>query len=200
MSHVRVSLLVLAAVFCSIGTATAQGGGSPQAIPSQEPPTAIGITMGYPASIGAMWHVTDRVAVRPELSFSVGTTESSAGSFSSTSSDSWSLGAGVSALFYLRQRERLRTYVAPRFSYGRSESTVDSSSFGGTSSELSTSSVTLAGLFGASYALHARFAVFGEVGVGLSDSESTSTVVTGARTDGTRFGTQSGVGVIFYLR
>ena len=28
-----------------------------------------GVTLGYPASIGLLWHVTDRIAIRPEFSF-----------------------------------------------------------------------------------------------------------------------------------
>jgi hypothetical protein len=30
---------------------------------------SIGVTMGYPSSVGVLWHVTDGVALRPELSF-----------------------------------------------------------------------------------------------------------------------------------
>jgi hypothetical protein len=198
MSQLRISVVLLAMLALSATTAAAQTG-SQQAIPFEEPPDSrIGITMGYPASVGLIWHVTERLAVRPELSFSFGTTEGTGAGTFETSSDSWSVDIGVSALFHLRQWDALRTYVAPRFTYSRGESTVDSSSFTGTTTELNTSGVTIAGLFGASYALHPRFSVFGEVGVGFSDSQSTSSVALGIRTDAKRFGTQTGVGVVLY--
>ena len=30
---------------------------------------SFGVTMGYPASIGVLWHMSEAVAVRPEFSF-----------------------------------------------------------------------------------------------------------------------------------
>ena len=56
-----------------------------------------GITMGYPASIGVLWHLSDRVAIRPEFSFT--NTDSSSVSLVSAGTQFWSLGTGVSALF-----------------------------------------------------------------------------------------------------
>ena len=29
----------------------------------------VGLTVGYPASVGVVWHAVDRVAVRPEFTF-----------------------------------------------------------------------------------------------------------------------------------
>lgn len=175
--------------------AAARGGQQP--VSSQEP---IGITMAYPASIGVMWHATERVAIRPDLSFSFGTSESEATGVSGTSSDTWSLNIGVSALFYLKEWDNLRTYLAPRLGYSRGETTADSSSFGGLTAELTSSGFTLAGLFGASYRVHPRFSVFGETGVAFSDSETRTSAGFGARTDSQRFGTTAGVGVVFDLQ
>lgn len=73
----------------------------------------IGIPMGYPASIGVVWQLSDRVALRPELSVMQSTTDSTAvltigtpagttTSTSRTSSDSWTADAGASALFYVQ--------------------------------------------------------------------------------------------------
>src|SRR6185369_3693080 len=115
----------------------------------------VGITMGYPASVGVMWHLSDRVALRPEFSFSL--TDSSSESLIDDEANFWTLGTGVSVLFYSSLTDNLRTYVAPRFSYGRTS--------GNSSNTESTTDVyTFAGMFGAHYSLSRRFAAFGEVG------------------------------------
>src|SRR5262245_14690443 len=102
----------------------------------------VGITMGYPASIGVLWHISDRVAVRPEFSFTV--TDSSSESLINDEANFWSLGTGVSVLFYSSLTDNLRTYVAPRFSYSRTS--------GGSNNTDSTADIyTFAGMFGAQY-------------------------------------------------
>jgi hypothetical protein len=169
---------------------------APQPIPSEESGNRIGITMGYPSTFGVVWEVNDRLALRPELSFSVGTSEGIAEGVSGTSSDTWAVGFGVSALIYLKQWDALQTYVAPRFTYSRGTSTVESA-FGG-ESDLTSEGFSLNGLFGAQYALHRRFSVFGEVGVGFTGSETRLSRVDG-KTESTSFGTRTGVGVIFFF-
>lgn len=77
-----------------------------------------GVTMGYPASIGFIWHASDKVAIRPELSISGGSSESSPSSFAAEN-DTWSLGTGVSVLFYLDSYDHLKTYFSPRFTCSR---------------------------------------------------------------------------------
>ena len=152
--------------------------------------------MGYPSSFGVVWEVNDRLALRPELSFSVGTSEGSAGGVTGTSSDTWTVGLGISALIYLKNWDALKTYVAPRFTYSRATSSVESA-FGG-DNDLKSEGFTVNGLFGAQYALHRRFSVFGEVGVGFSDGETTLSGID-SRTESTSFGTRTGVGVIFFF-
>src|SRR5262245_29266956 len=85
---------------------------------AQDP--GIGLTMGYPAAIGLIIHLGDRMAVRPEFTFaqtSIDTDVAITGATvtSSSSSDNWSYGVGASALFYLGPKDNLRTYVSPRF-------------------------------------------------------------------------------------
>jgi hypothetical protein len=171
-----VSVLCL---LCFAGSAAAQEAGQ------------AGITMGYPASIGVMWHVSERVAVRPELSLTV--TGSSTSGQGSSDTDSWVLGTGVSVLFYMRKADSLSTYLAPRFTYTRNESNGFTDA-GGTS-------YAIAGLFGAQYSLSPRFSVFGEVGLGFSRQESTATT---GQTDFTSrshaLSTRTGVGVVLYLK
>jgi len=155
----------------------------------------VGITMGYPASVGVMWHLSDRVALRPEFSFSL--TDSSSESLIDDETNFWTLGTGVSVLFYSSLTDNLRTYVAPRFSYGRTS--------GNSSNTESTTDVyTFAGMFGAHYSLSRRFAAFGEVGVGYARQSGASTTTIGALTNhitshGNAFGTRTGVGVILYF-
>jgi hypothetical protein len=100
----------------------------------------IGITTGYPGAIGLQWHAADRVAVRPEISFSK-TATSSDGIVDATT-DFWSLGTGVSALFFSPVTDNLRTYVGPRFSYVRTTGRNDAS-------KSTADSYSIAGMFGA---------------------------------------------------
>ena len=155
----------------------------------------VGITMGYPASVGLIWHVTDRVALRPEVSFGWGSSETHSDIFE-TEGDSSTFSTGVAALFSLKQWDEVRAYAGPRFTYGRttsrSESLLDDVS------ELTLTNYEVAGLFGVQYTPHRRFAVFGEVGVGYNDSETKSDGSTLVR-DSRSWGTQTGAGIIFYF-
>src|SRR5438105_2116566 len=74
---------------------------------------SIGVTMGYP-SIGVIWHASDKVAIRPEVSLT--------GSHSDSSdSDSLSVSTGLSALLYGGAgTDNVRPYFSPRFTYAHS--------------------------------------------------------------------------------
>jgi hypothetical protein len=196
--------------------------GTPGAARAQDR-ARVGLTMGYPSSVGVVWQVSDRVALRPELTLSRSTGDSStndlAGAVPVSTNDSTGVGAGASALFYLHRWEGLRTYVSPRFSYAR---TSTSASTAGTTStaESTVSSYLTSGSFGAQYSLGRHFGLFGEIGLGYSATSTalTSTlttgvtsVVNGVLTSSTRtqavqssshantLATRSGVGVIFYF-
>ena len=179
-------LLSLAAglVLAGSGTAGAQGAGK------------TGVTMGYPASIGIVWHATNKVAIRPDLSLSGGSAEISGSSFENDT-DALSLGTGVSVLFYLRTYEHLKTYFSPRFTYSRTRTTSTSSGFTTASSTATSTSTGGAGSFGAQYALGDKFSVFGEVGFGVSHQKGTTSTSSNKAT-GNSWGTRTGVGVIFY--
>jgi len=176
--------------------------------------------MGYPSAIGVLWRVADRVAVRPEFTAARGSGESS--SIDSiadtpTSSDNWQIGTGLSALFYLSRDAGFRTYLAPRMAYSKMNA-----SGAAPGSILSTTSdgwaYATSGSFGAQYAFHRHFGVFGEVGVSYTSSRTqTSTVqstgvvgvggvVTSVNSVTFRseihsrsLGTRSGAGVIVYF-
>ena len=196
MHSLRVVVVLMALAMC---------GGIAQA---QDAPRR-GLVIGYPASVGVLWPINDKLAVRPELSFSVAsqdsTTSLAAGVSDRSSGDSSQVGIGMSALWYLRQWDALRTYVSPRFSYGRTSSSLTSTTSitDGTSSSYSTS-----GSFGLQYALGERFAVFGELGLaftaisttssaGVSVSGSSGVLISTTEDHSHGVGTRSGVGVIF---
>jgi opacity protein-like surface antigen len=166
-------------------------------------PGRLGIVVGYPASVGLIWSVSDSLAVRPEFTVSRQTGESS-GPGGATLSDNraWSLGLGVSALLYFHQWEDLRAYVAPRFGFGRASNT---SVYPGSAEGGSTAtSYALAGSLGAEYRLGSRFSVFGEAGIGYTHQRtvSTSPLVASqfkAESTSNTWGTRSALGVVFYF-
>jgi hypothetical protein len=127
-------------------------------------------------------------------------------------------------LFYIGRWDALRAYVAPRFVYSRDSGTFEYTSerfvvdpspgtpFGllrsvtvTTTTKRTFTGKSGSGLFGASYSLHKRFSVFGEVGFGYATSglSSTSTaerdieISIGYRSHG--WSTRTGAGVVFYF-
>jgi hypothetical protein len=156
----------------------------------------VGITMGYPASVGLIWHATDRIAVRPELSFERRDTDDVGAASAST--NTWLLGLGVSGLFYLRDWDQLHAYVSPRYSYHRASTSTVLSGISNQEIELRTTTHTFAGYFGAQYELGDHFGVFGEVGFAYSTASGSSSTFSAAA-DTSSYGTTSGVGVIFYF-
>ena len=160
----------------------------------------VGIAMGYPASIGIVWHVSDDFAVRPEIGFIRTSSDST------FASDAATVNVGASALYYTSKWDEVRAYLSPRFTYGHS-----TSSGSGTISTSSTNSTYgVTGSFGVQYSPHRRFAVYAETGLGYSRSENSTTSVvsvppgsivqpiTTATTSSVS--TRSGVGVIFYFK
>jgi Outer membrane protein beta-barrel domain len=181
----------------------------------------IGITMGYPAAVGIIWHVTDRVAVRPSIAFSTGSTDNTSlspdlsfltGTTLSDEISSTIVTAGVSGLFYFGQWDKLRAYVSPGYAYGRVFSNSGSTFF----SDDRHMTFQVTGSFGAHYQFHHRFAVFGETGLGYNHSHTTfssslvilttpglnvpAPVTRTAETNSHNWSTRTGAGVIFYFK
>jgi hypothetical protein len=179
----------------------------------------VGITMGYPQAIGVIWHVNDRIALRPEVTIdrtvSQSTTVSSVSAIVNgrvvatsetevSTTNSWQAGVGLSALFYLSKHDALRTYVSPRWTYVRSSYTSDGGlsdvSFG-----LDEAAHSLSGSFGAQYTLGRRFAVFGEAGLAythLTRSPNTPdalSFITSGKGAVNGVAVRSGAGVILYF-
>ena len=156
---------------------------------AQTATSGIGITIGYPASIGVLVNTSDAIAVRPELSF----TTTSISPTSDVKSTSHSFTIGADALFYLHTYDRVRTYVAPHLDYSHASSSGPSSS----DVSITNHGIGVAGSFGAQYTPTDRFGIFGEVGLGFTHSSlSSNTFGSGGTVNG--WGTRAGVGVIFY--
>ena len=152
---------------------------------------SVGLTMGYPASVGMIWHMTKGFALRPEVSWSKHSIDSSTLVQGQWSTDYWQVSTGLSALFYVHHWDALHAYVSPRFSYLKTRTTTMTDSW-------SRSGYVLAGSFGAQYSTAEHFGVFGEAGLGYS----TTTTSTDGRfwsEDALSAGTLSGVGVVFYF-
>ena len=150
----------------------------------------VGVFMGYP-SLGLIWQASDKVALRPEISFDFSSSEVDSVFTGTGEAESWNIGVGATALFYLSDADKLRTYIAPQFIYSRSE-------FGRTGTDgPEANAYGLAGLFGAEYSPTPRFGVFGELGVGYSHQSTKSGTSSDQTSDS--FGTRAGVGVILYF-
>jgi hypothetical protein len=161
-----------------------------------------GITMGYPASIGFVYHVTDRFAIRPEVTLAVSSSKSES-QVSTSEGDTFAVGVGISGIFYLRQWDKLRTYICPRYAYSHGESTTSSTLLlpfveDDNESTQTSNSHQFIGMFGAQLALHDRFSVFGEVGAGYAHQRSESDL-SGLRSTANQFSTRTAVGVILYF-
>jgi hypothetical protein len=186
---------------------------------AQETPR-FGIVMGYPAAVGVLWTVSERVAVRPEVSISRTSSESTTTlvglptlpgfvTSSTTSSSGWQLGAGVSALLYLTKGDALRTYVSPRYTYARSSTTIEGRLGSpivpmpaGPATTVTTSHST-SGAFGGQYTLGKRFGLFGELGLNYQHSGETPSLGSSPFVTndfkGWSLSLRSGVGVILYF-
>jgi hypothetical protein len=148
----------------------------------------VGITIGFPAAVGVLWHVSDAVAIRPD--FRISGTSSDPGDV-----DGWTFGTGVSALFYMRDADNVRTYFSPRIDYQRNTSNVTAL---GIQQTRTSHAWGTAGSFGAEYNPNRRFGVFGEIGFSYSrlKVDAVSSFITEGTSHG--WGTRAGVGVIYY--
>jgi len=170
----------------------------------------VGLVMGYPASVGVLWHVSDGIALRPDIAINRQSTESTSTvstgftppQTSTSTTTGWSTSVGLSALFYLGPLADLRFYLTPRLAYQWTRSKTE------TSPELpqlvdiesESDGFLAAGSFGAQYAPHDRFRLFGEVGLSYSEQEGeTGFTVARQSLSTSSFGLRSGVGIVVYF-
>lgn len=170
----------------------------------------VGVTMGYPGALGVVWHVTEGIALRPDIALTRSTSESTTsatggfggpGLSSTSTSEGWGTTVGLSVLLNVRTIDRLRLYLAPRVAYAYS-TTDNESGFAGSLSAFTskTRGVLASGSFGSQYNVHDRFAIFGELGLQYTTQTTTSDFPgTRNEADGTTVGLRSAVGVTFYF-
>jgi len=157
-----------------------------------------GLATGFPAAIAFMWHPSENIGLRPEVSFARTSIDTESGAFSA-SSHSWNFTVGVSGLFYLHKIDNLRPYVSPRFTYGHTTSSSDAASdVVNGSTDVTLNTYTTSGSIGAQYAISRRFGVFGETGLTYSHVTQDSSFGTEGSND--VFGNRSAVGVILYFK
>lgn len=156
-----------------------------------------GIVMGFPATVGFLWHASDNLALRPEFTFQHTRNESLSniiGGGSASSSNAMTIGTSV--LWYMGKYDNVRTYVSPRFTYGHSSSKVENSNVPPAKSDV----FSLTGSFGAQYNPTRKLAVFGEVGYGYNRVESEiKTPFLTTEGSSTTWATRASVGVVFYF-
>ncbi len=170
----------------------------------------VGITMGYPAGVGVVWHVTDGIALRPDVSvnWTSSESESTTGGLlpglpprtTTSSADSWTTAVGLSALFYVRTIDRLRLYVAPRGAYLRSSVDLEDGLGVASTFDTTTDGYLASGSFGAQFSVHDHFALVGELGLQYtSQSASASFLSSRSETESRTAGLRSAVGVTLYF-
>lgn len=172
---------------------------STPAFAQQSQTKSAGIVLGTGSSIGILWHASENVALRPEVTLSKTTNEStsviSASSTVTTTTDTWATGFGGSVLFYTAKWDNLRAYVSPRLIYNHSKSTSTST----VTSTSSNNTYSASGSVGAQYALGTRFAVFGEVGLAFSWVPETTNSLNSGKSSAHAFGTRSTIGGVLYF-
>jgi hypothetical protein len=177
----RIGIIVVCVVLGAASRAAAQEAGQ------------AGIAMGYPTSVAVIFHATDKVAVRPEFTYQRNTSELDfLGDDRSRTSTATSV--GVSGLFYLREWDKVRTYVSPRYQWTRT-----TSEFGDSPNEARGTGHVFMGSFGAQYALDQRFGVFGEVGLSYATTDNEVSGIDTGSSDNA-WSTRTAVGVIFYFK
>jgi hypothetical protein len=121
----------------------------------------LGVVFQVPVALGVIWHPSERVAIRPEVSYSATT---SAGGLQQ---NSWTV--AVNAPFYLSNHENVRAYISPRVGYSRTTNQTP-----GPITIPSTTNWTGAGSFGVQYSPTPRISLYGENGISYSSITTSS--------------------------
>ena len=152
-----------------------------------------GLVLG--SSIAALWKPSASFGIRPEISIShVSATSKNTPTGLETTNTGLQLPFAISALFYTAEKDHLRLYLSPAYTYQRNSSS-------STVANANTNTVHTnggRGSFGAEYAISDRFSAFGEVGIGYTHQKARNSSNTTETTTGAWF-MRSGVGVILFF-
>ena len=158
---------------------------------------SLGLTIGYPASVGVLWQVSSRLGLRPELALDFSTTETAVDlPFSgtiTTSTDSWEAGVGISALILVRRWDATSFYITPRyvFTTGDSTTTRDPPDPRVVTADGPRRTIhAYSGSVGFHQAIGTRFGIFGELGLRHQRFHGQAIEASGT-------GISSGAGIVF---
>src|SRR5215471_8508342 len=149
--------------------------------------------MAYPPAFGVVWHATDKIAIRPSVTFGGASTD---GTTTSSGSSAWNVGTTIAALFYVKKYDNVRPYISPSYRYSHTSTTIrppsgSASVVGDVHSTANTNGG--AGTFGAEFAATTHFSIIGEVGFAFSRVTQKSVVVQNLTVNGKSWGTTAGV-------
>jgi len=180
----------------------------------------VALAIAFPAEVGVLWQVSDRIALRPDVGFAWSEQTASFGDddFGAYTSDSSSrsVTTGLSVLFTVARWEQLRAYLVPRVGYtflaNRSLSNFGTSAgvnvvIGGVSGgitqdvqterdEANSRAIELSGAFGVQYSLGQRFGVYGETGIAYTSAKY-PVRSSGDENRAAAAGIRSAIGVLF---
>jgi hypothetical protein len=150
---------------------------------------SFGVTLGYPAQFGFVWHISDRIAIRPDIGFSVASSETqsdsegvlpgSPGTTITSAASTDSVSARITALVRVARWDQIGLYVAPSYSYSSGSGTTTTTIttplpvFPGlpprppvtNTTTIDTRSHAGGGAIGVQVGVHERFAIFAETGL-----------------------------------
>jgi len=155
----------------------------------------VGLT--FPTT-GIIWHLSDNIALLPNVGFTYNWAGYDSNSSTSTGKG---LSAGVSLRFYTREWNGVRFYLSPKYAFNRSTS--NSEIVVPTASQRSSSSLNshaIAGAWGLQYPISGRVSIFGDIGVSFSRSGNSSSSSIYSESHSNRIGTTGSWGLILYLK
>ena len=178
------------------------GGGVSSASAQQD--YRVGLVIGYPASVGVFWHVSDGVALRPDVTLN-GRRQSRRSALSTGGTDrddpveGWTTAVGLSALFYLGPPRRPSVLHVPRAAHVWSSTETGLAPAAATGSYASESMGFWRRARSARTTPPTGFRLFGELGLGYMGRR----VRPASRSCGSRWrravGLRSGVGVVVFF-
>jgi hypothetical protein len=174
----------------------------------------VGLSIGYPASLGVLWHPSERFGIRADTTFVFSSSETQAplvlGGELDREMDTTGFGFGLSGLLYLGRTDNVSTYVSPRFVYSKTTTDIEGPELlilvppgypvPTLDYRVETSGYSVAGSMGIQYSPNRRFSVFGELGLDYTSSESSSSSPTSTELEVSSFGLRSGVGIVWYFK
>ena len=179
----------------------------------------VGVTLGYPAQVGILWHVSSRIAIRPDIGFGAGSSDTESASSEilpgvpgtkiQVESSSHSVNGRITALLTVVRWDQAGVYVAPFYSYttGSSSTTTTITPAPiplpgvpprGPQTNTTTSDTRAhagGGSIGVQVSVHDRVALFAETGLRYTETSGSA----GARTTSRLWSSSGAIGAVLYF-